>query len=51
MGQVISIGKQDYVSLKTTIFILIKRISSGSGGKMQMILPLLPVRGDLENTE
>ena len=49
MGQVISIGKQDYVSLeKTTIFILIKRISSGSGGKMQMILPLLPVRGDLE---
>ena len=50
MGQVISIGKQDYVFFKkkTTIFILIKRISSGSGGKMQMILPLLPVRGDLE---
>lgn len=49
MGQVISIGKQDYVSLRENhYFSEIKRISSGSGGKMQMILPLLPVRGDLE---
>ena len=49
MGQVISIGNRNYVSLReNTYFILIKRISSGSGGKMQMILPLLPVRGDLE---
>ncbi len=49
MGQVISIGKQDYVSLRENHYFYIdKRISSGSGGKMQMILPLLPVRGDLE---
>lgn len=49
MGQVISIGKQDYVSLRENHYFYIDKTDFiRQWWKMQMILPLLPVRGDLE---
>ena len=58
MGKVISIGKQDFASLreqnsfyicgKMIIFLWIKQSLLKNGGKMEMILHLLHVRGVLE---
>lgn len=52
MGQVISIGKQDYVSLRENHYFYIDKTDFiRQWWKNAEILPLLPVRGDLENTE
>ncbi len=49
MGKVISIGKQDFASLRENdYFLWIKQSLLKNGGKMEMILHLLHVRGVLE---
>ena len=49
MGKVISIGKQDFASLRENDYFFVDKTKFiKKGGKMEMILHLLHVRGVLE---